>query len=66
MVHCRLNPQAGGPGLIPGQETRSCVPQLRPGVVKTFLRNKVKYSHIVNPTLFFTGVNNNVNGSLFI
>ena len=27
---------------------------------------KVKYSHIVNPALFFTGVNKNVNGRLFI
>ena len=35
--NCCLNID-GGPGLLPCQETRSCMPQLRPGAVKKIIK----------------------------
>ena len=35
-------PKAGGPGSSPGQGTRPCMSQLRPGTEKQIIKNKLK------------------------
>lgn len=48
--------------------TQTTVPDIRYQLTEQMDHNvtKVKHSHIMNPTLFFAGVSNNVNGSLFV
>ena len=47
-------PNAEGPGSIPGQGTRACMPQLRPGTAQEI--NKNKYFEKIKLTLFLKNI----------